>query len=402
MAEKQVGFVIAGAAALIPQELALAKTLIEGLNPQWGGPVVPQILAGTSSGSLSATILNGVLQWKAGKGTFDWKTMEDVIFSLKNKDIYKNSVLLDPAVMQEVGYIGDVFFQIAPVISDVVNIILTWTGSENVLEKIMDTIKDSGKLLSDVSTEFKDIQKSFQNLGELEGHVLDIITTIAGIWKNGYILDTSPLKDTLTKYFKGKDYLGYDRLGDMYLHTFISAVNDINGQTKRFNSQDPVDAQQDIVNVLMASTAIPVIFPNHTVGTTPYIDGGTGTDNIPVEDLVSCGKFDEIYVIAPKNSALLEGFQHIMPQMPLLSNGLFAINVSHTAITPYQLARTLALLKKNGKAYFYMPAIEKDYNPLNFDLMQPQYEETLAWAQKNRPVGVAEFLKSINFPVNQS
>ena len=61
--KKRIGFVFSGVASRIAQELVLMRCLVEGRafrgNPPQ--PLIPAVIAGTSSGALSAVVLNAVL-----------------------------------------------------------------------------------------------------------------------------------------------------------------------------------------------------------------------------------------------------------------------------------------------------------------------------------------------------
>ena len=324
MTDKKVGFVINGAAAFIAQELALLQTLTQGLNPGAGGrPVMPTILAGTSSGSLSAIALNAVLQAEAGKGSFTWERLKkELLFPLKDRDIFQ-------------------------------------TGF------------------------FADVQIPFD------------------ISRHGYVLNTAPLKSTLEKYVQGADNMGYKTLGDTFLPTHISAVNRKTGLTQRFFSGNPKDRGLDIVQVLLASTAIPVVFPEREItGVGTFVDGGTGTDNSPVEAVADDAPFDELYVIAPQQ----QGPESNIPQRheskrPIISNLTFAMDVRSNGLLEFQLFRALGLVKDPANAFFYTPSLKTEYHFLNFGVMEHQYKETLDWAKQNDPQPIQEYLKNAHFPL---
>jgi len=360
MNEKRIGFIIAGAGALIPQELALAYHLMEEKK------IKPCVFAGTSSGSLSSIFLNGVLQNEAGQGKLSWDVLKDVVFKLSNADIYKNPAILDPA-------------------------------NEDDLKKIFGTISN---MFSDGA--IGKIIDGFKLLGELAGdkeNIKEMVASIMNIWNNGYVFDTSPLKATLTKYVNGKDYLDYQTLSQCYVPTHISAVNNVNGETRRFYSKNTTDGQCNPVDVLLASTAIPVAFPSQKVGATPYVDGGTSTDDIPVEDLMHDGLYDEIYVIAPQSPGLISGYKHVMTENPLLSNLLFTLQVGHAAVTPFQLSRAMSLVKDKSKAFYYMPTLAKNYNMLDFtgSVLEEQFNQSLSWARNNSPRVIKDFLPQVDF-----
>ncbi len=179
MSEK-IGIIIAGAAALIPQELALAYHLIEKKG------VVPTVLAGTSSGSLSSVFLNGVLENKAGQGKLSWDVLKKVLFNLSNDKVYTNSALLAPANDKNME-------KIAGTISDLI--------SDNDFEKVFDGIK-----------------LAWEGVEDRKG-IAEIVSAVAEAWNDGYLLNTEPLKETLTQYVNGEDYIGYKTFEQCFLPT---------------------------------------------------------------------------------------------------------------------------------------------------------------------------------------
>ncbi len=364
MSEKKIGFIISGAGAQLPQEMALAYRLIEEKG------IIPTRLAGTSSGALSSVFLNGILQYNAGKGNFSWDIWKREFFKLSNDQVYSNTALLDPE-------------------------------NDKALKQIFDTISE---MLTEDS-KIESILDGFKLLWELGKHhdvVKDLISTILNAWKEGYVFDTTPLKETLSEYVNNDEYIGYKTFDQCFLPTYISAVNNVNGKTRRFYSKNEEDAKYDPVDIIAASTAIPVVLPSQKVEDISYIDGGTATDGIPVEDIIQDGLFDEIYILSPQTPGLITGYQHVMNQAPLLSNLIFALEVSHAAIKPFQLARAMDLVKDKAKAFYYMPSLAKNYSQIDFTgaIMEEQFNQTLSWARDNDPRVINEFLPEIGFPAD--
>ena len=56
-------------------------------------------------------------------------------------------------------------------------------------------------------------------------------------------------------------------------------------------SDDPVHGKLDLVEVLMASTALPIAFQPRQITGLPgnFIDGGTGDDTLPIAPLIEKG-----------------------------------------------------------------------------------------------------------------
>lgn len=92
--------------------------------------------------------------------------------------------------------------------------------------------------------------------------------------------------------------------GTSNLHaSFFSYIYQGTGQTVRLSSLDPTDGELDIIEVLMASTAIPVAFqPRLLTGlgssTDFFVDGGTGIDQLPTTDLLQEPFVTHIYALS--------------------------------------------------------------------------------------------------------
>jgi len=96
MAQKKTGFVFSGAAALIAQEGAITQALIEGRTLSTS-PVKPDVVAGTSSGSLNSIATNAVLDPKV---EFYWdeedkpeRGYKQILSNIRNHDVYKFGIL---------------------------------------------------------------------------------------------------------------------------------------------------------------------------------------------------------------------------------------------------------------------------------------------------------------------
>jgi hypothetical protein len=97
--------VVSGAASRIAQECVLMKRLVQGraFPERPGEPVIPSVLAGTSSGALSVVALNaillseGLIQGRGGSGSFTWRDYEGLIRKLKNSEVYEAGGIISGA-----------------------------------------------------------------------------------------------------------------------------------------------------------------------------------------------------------------------------------------------------------------------------------------------------------------
>jgi predicted acylesterase/phospholipase RssA len=318
----RIAFIISGAGALIAQELALAKTLLNGLQPG-GFAIRPAVLTGASSGCLSSVLISGILQAADRGGSFTWDVLQnEILFPLQNRDIYKT------------GFVQGIF----------------------------------------------DMKHAF--------------------W-DGYVLDTTPLQKTLEKYIGGKKYLNYHILGDVYIPTYISSITRRSGVTKRFFSGNAADARLDLVQLMLASTAIPVAFPQRTIDAVEgtWVDGSVGSDLIPVAPLVNQEPFDEVYVISPQfrmpDASTDYWGKGMSGRRSLLKNMLFGLEVQFTSMLDMQLFAALSIVKETGKAFLYRPDIPQSFGFLDFGVMEKQFNATLDWARANAPIPIEQYLVAI-------
>jgi predicted acylesterase/phospholipase RssA len=122
-ASARTAIVFAAAASRIAQEYVLMRRLVEGqaFASSAGRPIIPAVLAGSSSGALSAVALNAILLTeglidgrRATSGrdtsrgcTFGWSQYEQLLLGLKNEDVYLGGRIVHEAV--EILRKGSVF-----------------------------------------------------------------------------------------------------------------------------------------------------------------------------------------------------------------------------------------------------------------------------------------------------
>jgi len=205
---------------------------------------------------------------------------------------------------------------------------------------------------------------------------------------HGYILDNSNLKVFLKKY---ANKVNYKKLGDLYLPTSISIMNQSSGHTERLWSTDPKYAELDLLEVVMASTSIPIAFPTTTItglGKTKWIDGGTGIDTIPVFPLLHRPEVTDVYALSYA-SALLDGgsgdLPFILDDIDILSNSLAAIN--DIRVDLFEAAIEMAATSTK-KAFTFIPTLNQTFSSLEFDYEKLQYELTYEWAIQHDPTPI--------------
>lgn len=400
---KNIAFIISGAAAYIPQEIACIKALMQGLYPGAKGDITPTLLTGTSSGSLSTTLVNAILADK-----LDWGTLEDSLLpSITNDKVYTLDLEITPKMTQDMKALVSALTQalknplaiyhFVQALGDLKNLNpkTPLKDIELIIKALVNGIKSAEEVKFSI-TAIEDIAKLIKDTPDLPKQ----IDALTNMFEDGYIFDTSPLRQTLTQYVN--DQFGFKTLGDLPCHSYISAVNATSGDERRFDSQNHNDGQISLVDILMASTAIPVAFPQQDVAGQAYVDGGTGTDNIPVLDAIQSGeKFDEVYVITYKHNFILgQPIKHYTNLPKLLSNLIFSREVAARNIVPFQLGMSLSLVRDPNDAYFYMPAFKEDFNPLDFNSMPAQLKLSTEYVHQNGPQKTVDVLKKLDFPTS--
>lgn len=224
------------------------------------------------------------------------------------------------------------------------------------------------------------------------GTVVDV--SPLGIYKilsynvgQGYLLDTAPLRVTLTKYL---EIMEIKYMSDLYIPTCISVVDITTGLPIRICSDDPTNAKTLVLDVVMSSTAMPVIFPQQTIanfkppfGGGVYVDGGVGIDMIP-SDSAYLRKLDEVYIVTRQwelNNATSLPLK--LQNVKLLAN---AINTFNNFLQAAFLAGLSSAYTAKMPTYSYIPVLDVDFGVLDFDQGKVMYELTRAWTRKNAPI----------------
>lgn len=174
-------------------------------------------------------------------------------------------------------------------------------------------------------------------------------------------MDNTPLRNYLSPWLKR---MNYTRLGDLYLPTSISLVNQSSGNNVRLWSTDPIYKDLDLLEVLIASTSLPIAFPPRQVkglGNTIWIDGGTGVDTLPVQPLILNSNITDLYMIC-YGSAFTSGGSGLPPYLDdilLLKNSIATINDMRVDlfIGAYQSA-----INSKIKTYSYIPVLNETVN----------------------------------------
>lgn len=233
--------------------------------------------------------------------------------------------------------------------------------------------------------------------------------------RNGRALpvNNDPYRNLLTRVIN--DSLGYKTIGDLPFKSAIS-ISDVDllppfSKTYRIsNARINAESNPDfnLVEVLMASTAIPVIFPSAkfkdplSLPNSSFIDGGLGEDHIPYMAVLQYEKFrncgvDSLIIISRKSDT-----------NPELQNEISEFGNNDSRLSG-KLSLRLENLAKNGfiksmkelqqkypdlaeRTYVFIPDFPENFPLLNFSNLQKQHEVTVAWAESHKPVPLNQYL----------
>ncbi len=227
-------------------------------------------------------------------------------------------------------------------------------------------------------------------------------------------LDTKPLHRLLLRIVN--DSIGYYKIGDLPIPTALSATHieltPLRKRTFRFsnvNINSESNPDFNLVDILKASTAIPVIFPSVDLSFMAYnrpitcIDGGIGEDQIPYQaalqyQLYTGIEFEKLIIISRKTSSeacIGSEFKHIgLNDTKMLSR----IEVSLQKFSREGFIKKLHILQQKepglaSRTYVYIPDFEQDYPLLNFSNFKEQFATSAAWAKANKPVPLKQYLE---------
>jgi len=226
-------------------------------------------------------------------------------------------------------------------------------------------------------------------------------------------VDTSPARALYARVVE--DRLGFRTIGELPYTTAISItrLKDLGLEktayrmcSRKINEES--DPSLGLVDILMASSAFPVVFPPvriRGVSTIPdieYVDGGAGEDYIPYAALLEFEKHrgqgvDTVFIISRKN----DGVPEISEELALLGLNdhklLDDLGISFDAVANRRMLKSLESYR--GKApelaartYVWKPEYDQNFLLFDFSRLKDQYDLTTRWAKNHDPVPLGEYL----------
>ncbi len=229
-------------------------------------------------------------------------------------------------------------------------------------------------------------------------------------------VNIAPLENLLMKVVN--DSLCYTNIGDLPIKSSISvsAVDIVPpfattyrlSNVKINNESNPA---YNLVETLLASTAIPILFPpanfNESFGlpNSSFVDGGVSDDHIPYEAVLQFEKYrgmgvDTLIIVSRKSDTR----QQLRNEVENFGNT--------DSRTIDKLGRWIDNLAANGfiksmkeiqqkypdlaaRTYVYIPDFDENFALLDFTEMKHQYDVTASWAETHKPVPLNQYLDEI-------
>jgi predicted acylesterase/phospholipase RssA len=212
-----------------------------------------------------------------------------------------------------------------------------------------------------------------------------------------------------------EDKLGYHKIGDLPYPTGISFTHlkdlDMEKKVYRMCSRkinEETDTTMSLVDIIMASSAFPLVFPPvrisnvKSIPNTKYVDGGVGDDHVPFHALLEFEKqrgvgVEKVYIISRKCDSIPEISEELRG-IGINDKGLFdKLGISLDDILQKGIIKRLKEYAKEAPELVsltsvWIPDFKADFLMFNFDNLQKQYSDTKQWAKTHDPVPLGDFL----------
>jgi hypothetical protein len=226
-------------------------------------------------------------------------------------------------------------------------------------------------------------------------------------------VNTGPARELYTKIVEGK--LGYHQIGDLPYMTAISFTNlkdlDLKKKVYRMCSRkinEETDTTLSLVDIMMASSAFPIVFPPErirnvkTIPDVEYVDGGIGDDHVPYHALLEFEKFRgegvaKVYIISRKSDGIPEVSEELKG-LGIDDKGRFdRLGVDMDNILRKGMIKRLEAFAEEAPgmiliSHIWMPEFDRNFLMFNFDNLKEQYVLTSLWAKTHDPVPLGDFL----------
>lgn len=223
-----------------------------------------------------------------------------------------------------------------------------------------------------------------------------------------------PYKTLLTHVVH--DSLGYIYLGDLPYNSSISITTvdmlppfSTTYRLSNLNINEESNPGFNLVETLLASTAIPIIFPaskfteSFGLPNSAYVDGGVAEDHIPYQAVLQFEKYRgfgvDTLIIVGRKCGSQKGISNEINDFGNIDSRVF--NKLSSWIDNLAMNGFIKSMKELQEkypelalhTYVFIPAFEENFDLLDFTNMQKQYDVTIDWAELHKPLPLNQFLE---------
>ena len=226
-------------------------------------------------------------------------------------------------------------------------------------------------------------------------------------------VDNTPYYNLLTRVIN--DTLGYRHLGDLPIASAIS-ISDISAlpphsKTYRLSNvkiNDESNPNFNLVEALMASSAIPFIFPPARfkepfgLPNSSFVDGGLADDHLPFESVLQFEKYrnigvDTLIIVSRKcdtKPGINDEIQNFGNNDSRIQAklGIWLENIAKNNFIKSMKEIQQEYPELAARTYVNIPDFPDNFPLLNFNYMKEQYEVTSAWAMSHKPIKLDQYL----------
>jgi predicted acylesterase/phospholipase RssA len=230
-------------------------------------------------------------------------------------------------------------------------------------------------------------------------------------------VNTSPARELYKRVVEEK--LGYFRIGDLPVITEISFTHLEDFYLKKTvyrmcsrKINEETDTTLSLVDIMMASSAFPIVFPSvrirnvKTIPDVEYVDGGVGEDHVPYHALLEFERFrgtgvEKVYIISRKSDSVPEVSEELKG-FGINDNELFDnLGISLDAILKKGIMKRLEAYAAEAPelvpiTYIWIPEFKANFLLFNFDNLKEQYDITSQWAKTHDPIPLGDYLMKKN------
>ena len=233
--------------------------------------------------------------------------------------------------------------------------------------------------------------------------------------RNGRALPANniPYSNLLMKIVN--DSLGYNRIGDLPIPSSIS-ISDIaalppHSKTYRLSNlkiNNESHSAYKLVEALIASTAIPVIFPparfseSFGLPNTSFVDGGLGDDHLPYTAVLQYEEYrnfgvDTLIIVSRKSDTEPDLTNELQNFGNNDSRFTVKINLRIENMAKNGFIRSMKKLQHDfpelaARTYVYIPDFPDNFPLLDFNDLKGQYQLTADWVVTHKPVHLDQYL----------